>query len=64
MLGWIVTLLVVALITGVLGFTGLAGASTEIAKLIFFAAIVLFLIFAVISLVRGRTRIPRRHPVN
>ena len=36
---------------------GIAGASVEIAKAIFFIAIVLFLISAVVGLVRGRTRV-------
>ncbi|WP_439331189.1 DUF1328 domain-containing protein [Lactobacillus crispatus] len=35
MLGWIVTLLIIALIAGVLGFTGVASASIELAKIIF-----------------------------
>ncbi len=56
MLGWVVTFLIVALIAGVLGFGGIAGASIEIAKTIFVIAIILFLISAVISLVRGRSR--------
>jgi uncharacterized membrane protein YtjA (UPF0391 family) len=56
MLSWVVTFLVVALIAGVLGFGGVAGASIEIAKAIFFIAIVLFLISAVVGLVRGRGR--------
>ena len=54
MLGWVVTFLVVALIAGLLGFGGIAGASVEIAKIIFFIAIVLFLVSAVFGLVRGR----------
>jgi uncharacterized membrane protein YtjA (UPF0391 family) len=54
MLSWVVTFLVIALIAGVLGFGGVAGASIEIAKAIFFIAIVLFLISAVVGLVRGR----------
>ncbi|ABD06732.1 Protein of unknown function DUF1328 [Rhodopseudomonas palustris HaA2] len=57
MLGWVVTFLVVALIAGLLGFGGIAGASIEIAKVIFFIAIVLFLVSAVVGLVRGRTRV-------
>jgi uncharacterized membrane protein YtjA (UPF0391 family) len=57
MLGWVVTFLVVALIAGLLGFGGIAGASVEIAKIIFFIAIVLFLVSAVIGLVRGRSNI-------
>jgi uncharacterized membrane protein YtjA (UPF0391 family) len=57
MLSWVVTFLVVALIAGILGFGGVAGASIEIAKIIFFVAIVLFLISAVVGLARGRTRV-------
>ena len=56
MLSWVVTFLVVALIAGILGFGGIAGASIEIAKAIFFIAIVLFLVSAVVGLVRGRTQ--------
>jgi len=55
MLGWALTFLVVALIAAVLGFGGIAGLSIEIAKIIFFVAVVLFLISAVIGLVRGRS---------
>ena len=53
--GWAVTFLVVALIAAVLGFGGIAGASIEIAKIIFFVAIILpFVISAVVGLIRGR----------
>jgi uncharacterized membrane protein YtjA (UPF0391 family) len=55
MLGWALTFLVVALIAAVLGFGGIAGVSIEIAKIIFFVAVVLFLISAIIGLVRGRS---------
>jgi uncharacterized membrane protein YtjA (UPF0391 family) len=57
MLSWVVTFLVIALIAGLLGFGGIAGASIEIAKTIFFIAVILFVIFAVIGLARGRTRV-------
>jgi uncharacterized membrane protein YtjA (UPF0391 family) len=57
MLSWVVTFLIVALIAGILGFGGLAGASIEIAKIIFFVAVVLFLVSAVVGLARGRTRV-------
>jgi uncharacterized membrane protein YtjA (UPF0391 family) len=57
MLGWVVTFLIIALIAGILGFGGIAGASVEIAKIIFFIAVVLFLISAVFGVVRGRTRV-------
>jgi len=56
MLSWVVTFLVIALIAGILGFGGVAGASIEIAKLIFFIAVVLFLVSAVIGVARGRIR--------
>ncbi|SEM23272.1 DUF1328 domain-containing protein [Bradyrhizobium sp. OK095] len=54
MLSWVVTFLVIALIAAILGFGGLAGASIEIAKIIFFVAIILFLVSAVVGLARGR----------
>ena len=55
MFGWAVTFLIVALIAAVLGFGGIAASAVEIAKIIFFAAIVLFVVSAVIGLVRDRT---------
>jgi uncharacterized membrane protein YtjA (UPF0391 family) len=54
MLGWVVTFLIVALIAGILGFGGVAGASIEIAKIIFFIAVVLFVVSAVVGVARGR----------
>jgi uncharacterized membrane protein YtjA (UPF0391 family) len=59
MLGWAITFLVIALIAAVLGFGGIAGFAVEAAKLVFFVAIVLFLISAVVGLIRGRSpRVP------
>lgn len=55
MLGWALTFLVIALIAAVLGFGGIAGFAVEIAKIIFFVAIILFVISAIVGLVRGRT---------
>src|ERR1700733_7395267 len=57
MFGWVVTFLIVAVIAGILGFGGVAGASIEIAKIIFFVAVVLFLISAVVGLARGRSQV-------
>ncbi|HVV43240.1 MAG TPA: DUF1328 domain-containing protein [Nitrobacter sp.] len=54
MLSWVVTFLVIALIAGLLGFGGIAGASIEIAKVIFFIALILFVVSAVVGLARGR----------
>ncbi|MGE0340260.1 MAG: DUF1328 domain-containing protein [Xanthobacteraceae bacterium] len=55
MIGWAITFLIVALIAGVLGFGAIAGTAFEFAKIIFFVAIILFAISAVIGLVRGRS---------
>ncbi|MBO0904476.1 DUF1328 domain-containing protein [Jiella sonneratiae] len=52
MIGWAITFLIVALIAAVLGFGGIAGTAVGIAKIIFFVAIVLF----VLSLIFGRRR--------
>jgi uncharacterized membrane protein YtjA (UPF0391 family) len=57
MLSWVVTFLIIALVAGLLGFGGIAGTSIEIAKVIFFIAVILFLVSAVFGLVRGRTRV-------
>jgi uncharacterized membrane protein YtjA (UPF0391 family) len=57
MLSWVVTFLIVALIAGILGFGGIAGVSIEIAKAIFFIAVVLCLISAVVGVARGRSRV-------
>lgn len=52
MLSWSLTFLVVALIAALFGFGGLAGEAAGIAKILFFA----FLIVFVISLIFGRGR--------
>jgi len=58
MLGWALTFLIIALIAAVLGFGGLAGFAVELAKIIFFVAIVLFVISAIFGLIRGRSPTP------
>ena len=55
MLGWAITFLIVALIAAVLGFGGIAGTAMEAAKIVFFVAIALFLVSAVMGAVRGRS---------
>jgi uncharacterized membrane protein YtjA (UPF0391 family) len=52
MLSWVVTFLIIALVAALLGFGGIAGASIEIAKIVFFVALILFLISAVVGLAR------------
>jgi uncharacterized membrane protein YtjA (UPF0391 family) len=55
MLGWAVTFLLIALVAAFLGFGGIATFAVDIAKIIFFVAIVLFVISAVVTLIRGRS---------
>ena len=57
MLNLVVTLLIIALIAGVLGFGGISIAAVGLAKIVFFIAIVLFLIAAVGGLVGGPSRL-------
>ena len=59
MFGWAITFLLVALVAAVLGFGGIAGVAIELAKIVFFVAIGLFLIAAVVGMFRGRApRVP------
>jgi uncharacterized membrane protein YtjA (UPF0391 family) len=59
MLNWVVTLLIIALIAAVLGFGGIAGTAIGLAKLIFYVAIILFLISLIFGYSRGGFRFPR-----
>jgi uncharacterized membrane protein YtjA (UPF0391 family) len=58
MFGWAITFLIVALIAAVLGFGGIAGVAIELAKIVFFVAIVLFVISALFGIIRGRSTVP------
>jgi len=53
MLGLSITLLVIALIAGLLGFTTIAGAAIGFAKIVF----VIFLVLFLVSLVFGGRRV-------
>jgi len=55
MISWAITFLVIALVAGVLGFGGVAVVSIELAKIVFFVAIVLFAISAIVGLMNGRS---------
>ena len=55
MLGWAVTFLIIALVAALLGFGVIAGVAIEAAKIVFFVAIVLFVISLIACLVRGRS---------
>jgi uncharacterized membrane protein YtjA (UPF0391 family) len=54
MLQLAITLLVLALVAGLLGFGTIASSFAGVAKILFFVFIVLFLISAVASALRGR----------
>jgi uncharacterized membrane protein YtjA (UPF0391 family) len=58
MFGWAITFLIVALIAAALGFGGIAGTAIELAKIVFFVAIVLFVISALFGIIRGRSTVP------
>jgi uncharacterized membrane protein YtjA (UPF0391 family) len=53
MLNLVVTLLIVALIAAVLGFGGIAIAAVGMAKIVFFLALLLFLVAALAGMLRG-----------
>ena len=50
MLRWALMFLVIGLIAGILGFTNVAGASIEIAKVLFFIFLLIFLVLLVAGL--------------
>lgn len=54
MLYWALVFLIVALLAGVFGFTGVSAAATGIAKILFFIFLVLFLISLAAGGWRGR----------
>lgn len=49
MISWAVTFLIIGLIAAVLGFSGIAGAATNIAWILFVVGIVLAIVFAVMG---------------
>jgi uncharacterized membrane protein YtjA (UPF0391 family) len=55
MLKWALIFLVIALIAGLLGFTGIAGTSMAIAKTLFFIFLVIFLVLLLAGLFLGGT---------
>jgi uncharacterized membrane protein YtjA (UPF0391 family) len=53
MLNLVVTLLIIALIAAVLGFGGITSTAVGLAKIVFFVALLLFLIAALFGMMRG-----------
>ncbi len=54
MLNLSITLFIVAIIAAIFGFGGIAGAATEIAVLLFWIFVVLFVISFVVNLLKGK----------
>jgi uncharacterized membrane protein YtjA (UPF0391 family) len=54
MLRWALIFLAVALVTAMLGFTSMAGASIGIAKILFYVFATLFLVSLAVQVFRGR----------
>ncbi|WP_406857884.1 DUF1328 domain-containing protein [Alsobacter sp. KACC 23698] len=54
MIRWAIVFLVIALVAAALGFGGVAGTAMEGAKILFYVAIVLFVVSAVVGMMRGR----------
>ena len=57
-MSWAITFLVIALVAALFGFGGIAGTAIEAAKIIFFVAIVLFVVSALVGVFRGRRTVP------
>jgi len=51
---WVVAFLIIALIAALVRYGGITGASIQIIKALFFIAVVLFVVSAVLSVARGR----------
>jgi uncharacterized membrane protein YtjA (UPF0391 family) len=54
MMKWALIFLVVGLVLGAMGFGGIGGAFVGIAKILFFVALALFVIFLILGVVAGK----------
>ena len=54
MLKWALIFLVVGLVMGALGFGGIGGAFVGLAKILFFIAIAVFIVFALLAVFAGK----------
>lgn len=57
MLYWAAVFFVIALISAVLGFGGIAAGAAEIAKILFFVFLIVFAVTFIIGLFNRRTRL-------
>ena len=55
MLKWALIFFIVAIVAGLLGFTGIAAGASTIAKWLFFIAVAVFVIFLIMGLIAGET---------
>jgi uncharacterized membrane protein YtjA (UPF0391 family) len=53
MIKWAIIFFIISLVAGVFGFTGVAAGSRTIAKVLFFVALVIFLIVLVFGVLLG-----------
>jgi len=49
MIKWAIIILVIGLVAGALGFTGIAGAAIGVAKLLFFLAVAIFIVLLILG---------------
>lgn len=56
MLGWAVLFFILALVAAVFGFGGIAAAAVDIAQILFFVFLVLFVLSLVVRLIGGSKR--------
>ena len=55
MLGWALTFLIIAILAGALGFSGVAGAASSVAVVLFYVFLGLLLVMGIARAVRGQT---------
>ena len=54
MLRWALFFFVISVVAGIFGFTGISVAAAGVARVLFYVAVAVFLIFLVIALAAGR----------
>ena len=54
MLRWAIIFFIVAIVAAIFGFGNIAGAATDIAKILFFLFLILFVVSLILNLVRGK----------